>query len=263
MLNHYRTLLVNLTAGPLDGITGFLEEPIPSSFAPVQLSSAIKQVRRLFFGTDPDREFINYRARQIMPLLRAHRFADFLTYHDSRTLYRDTDVTVLPRTVTAATANDPDSSLSLSGVATAQDAAGFMRLDYAVRVIDGTSILLDRLRPNAASVSYTYSLNEVQTSELFPLLGSGLNFRLHAPVINDRWEVNILARPQRDIGALIAQTDLLTDATVEQLFGAATTEPYRTFYNLWATSRESADRLMGIMSALVFRSNDLLRRQNG
>lgn len=258
MLNHYRTLLANLSPGALDGITGFAEEPIPSSFVPVTVTSAIQRVRRVLFGTSPDREFVNYRTRQIMTVLRASRYNEYLTYHDTRVCYRDENISDLPHQVDGPEANI--GSLVLVGKSTGQDAAGFFRFTYTVTVLDESTVKLQRVNPAGTTFSLDYALDGTQASGLLSLHGSGLNFRLFQPAVGDFWNVTLFLVPSKDLGSLIASLDVVGDDVLSSLFGQDDKEPYQSFANLWNFSTSLPDRLMGIVSAMVFRTHERIGR---
>jgi hypothetical protein len=57
VLNHFRTLLVNVSANGED----IAEEKIPSNFTPARLPTCVQAVRRVLFGSSPDRAMLNYR----------------------------------------------------------------------------------------------------------------------------------------------------------------------------------------------------------
>ena len=84
MVNHFRTLLANLSGG--DG-AAIGHEYIPENFRPVRLPSTLLRVRRALFGADPDRSGVNFRIRQYLPLLHRPDFEPLLAAFDSRITY--------------------------------------------------------------------------------------------------------------------------------------------------------------------------------
>jgi hypothetical protein len=86
MINHARTLLLN-QPGKLymPGIIG--EEYIPANYSPVALPSYVITPRRIIFGTDPDKVFLNFRAWELLSLAHETELAEFIYELDPRITY--------------------------------------------------------------------------------------------------------------------------------------------------------------------------------
>ena len=87
MLNHARTLLLNIPGLPVAPIDYPGEEQIPVLFKPVRLTPPLERARRLLFGNIPDRLMLNYRARQYMTLIHSTDLGSYVTELDSRITY--------------------------------------------------------------------------------------------------------------------------------------------------------------------------------
>lgn len=81
------------------------------------------------------------------------------------------------------------------------------------------------------------------------------------PVIA-RWQITAIANPTPLI-ANISLLELLGEPLFLELFGVSGKEPYRTFKNLWEDHPLPAYRLGGLVLALIYRTNERMRANNG
>lgn len=261
MLNHFRTLLANLPPGSLAGDT-IAEEPVPVDFQPLALPSYVLAVRRVLFGADPDRAFVNYRSRQFMTLLHNSRYVDHVLALDSRVSYHtgsNKDLlpcsefvpTVTPRT-SAALLDVP----TVTGTPAAPDAGGRMQFVFEVEVLTPETVELKRVSPYPQTVVLPFALTN-GASDPLPLAGSGYSLRLYTSQPGRCWDVTILNRPQVSLGGLVASVDSLGEEVLAELFGSSPAEPYLTFSNLWRVASELPDRLCGLLLAVGYRSHEV------
>jgi len=84
VVNHIRTLLLNARSES-SNVPG--EEYVDRAFRPVQLSTLLRRVRTLIFGSKPSRVDLNFRLRQIMMLLHTASLEQYVVVPDSRITY--------------------------------------------------------------------------------------------------------------------------------------------------------------------------------
>lgn len=94
----------------------------------------------------------------------------------------------------------------------------------------------------------------------FPLLEAINNIDL--AVIKGIWNVAARVNPSPALTSVLPNLEFLGEPTYLELFGVGPDEPYRTFQNLWEEHPLPAYRLSGIVLALIYRINELMRATN-
>jgi hypothetical protein len=97
MINHARTLLSNRAAAdrPAPGVYG--EEYTPADYVPVEDSGAMRRIRALLLGRDPDVLYLNLRMKLLLSAAHATPEVDaYFRAMDPRVTYLDGDVPVTP-----------------------------------------------------------------------------------------------------------------------------------------------------------------------
>jgi hypothetical protein len=87
MINHARTLLLNTAQRNNHITTDTAAEYVPAEFFPVNLTNALRLVRRVLFGSKPDARFINLRIRELMGYVHQTEFAHYVYDLDPRVTY--------------------------------------------------------------------------------------------------------------------------------------------------------------------------------
>lgn len=264
MINHGRTLLANQKAYNGDFTTYVAEEFTPESFQPLELTPELRRVRATLFGTWPDRDMRNYRCRQLLTVLHRTPWAEYLTALDSRVTYstgRGTDL--VPNTrfgvnVTQVAGGSPE-NLLVFGYPSAPDAGGRCRLRYNVQVMTSSSAQVTRTTAPAATFTEHFAMHS-GLSDPVPLVGSGYSCRLTSNDTSLAWVVEVLSRPQLDVGTLLADVQAVNAEDVDKLLAGG--EPYQTFRNLWG-QKELPGRLAGLVLGYVYRSNELWKEVTG
>lgn len=77
-----------------------------------------------------------------------------------------------------------------------------------------------------------------------------------------RWQITTIVNPTPLI-ANISRLELLGEPLFLELFGISGAEPYKTFKNLWEDHPLPAYRLSGLVLALIYRTNERMRANNG
>lgn len=239
MTNHLRTLLLDEdgTSWPGGAFPG--EEYVPPEFRRRPMPGACRNVWRLLFGLNPDRAYKNYRLRQYMTLLHGSDLAPDVLAFDPRVTYWPlraadarfdafgvTTVSPLPHTV---------GELLVGGALRANDGRGLCRFEWRVTVESGDRVFVNTTEHQ---VTFTDGL-----SDAFPI-GQGLTARVRENA-DDAWSVEALARPERDVGQVLATAANGLGEAEAYLFGAD--EPLR---QLWLRHDFLPMRLGALVLAL-------------
>lgn len=263
MINHARTLLMNVSGASRPAATFFLEEYIPPDFEAQELTSYMQDVYNVLFGGASDKAFQNYRALQYTRILHSTEFVQYVTALDSRITYLN-DRSVVDASQAAsieplnllATAN----LFEVGAVATSSSvtqmlpswqlevlAALYVRttdeksgrqLDTAVTITDDLTSII----PMAGQINYGVRI------QALPALSVGAKWRITKPVF-----------PDADLTQLLANLETV-ESSLARLFGAV--EPYKTFKELWKNNALLSYRLSGVLLAFIYRAEEV-RTGNG
>lgn len=246
MINHIRTLLLNRDPPSDYTIPG--EELVPAEFHAVPLSHSLQSVRAVLFGADPDRVMLNYRLRQLTPLLLDMEWAVYWTTKDSRIFLRDSEVFLDATTFqpVVQSLNPQASGLVLYGDPEPPDAVGRMQRILQLTVGSGGVLTVE-------TDGRRYSL-QVADEPVLP--GLGQRVRIPNPQVGAQWRIEALVRPARDLGELTAALGRLGEPVMLELFGTADKEPWRTFRNLWRDHPEVPGKLAGLLLTLAYRTEE-------
>lgn len=258
MLNHVRTLLLNQDGNQASGPDYPYEELVDPNYRAVSLPTALSAVHAVLFGGSPDRAYLNVRLQQYLSLLHAGGLEEFILDKDPRVTYltwRD-DATAASRfgarVVQTAGSATP---FAVVGEPEADDALGRLFTQWRVEVTDAALVTVRRQTPPVETTVQGYTLTD-GLSDLLPLAGADLFFRFGGGVGNV-WEVEALARPGRDLAAVLNRLENVVNTVSDALFGPAGREPYQTFANLWRADDRLPYRLGGVLLALAYRIDEL------
>lgn len=248
MLNHGRTLLMN-ASHLAEAITG--EEYVPESFRPITtLPTAVRKVRSILFGTDPDRYMLNLRLHQLMPLIHICGLEQYLLAYDSRITYWPIKQDVFRTAFGVATERQGGTgNIYLQGAMAADVAAGRIYYQWQVEVVDD-GVSVQQLVPQLGAAVITSGDYTDGLSSRIPLQQ---NFGcLVTDAVGSRWTITGLARPTRTVADLarILKSGL-TDEDLVTLFGNNPSGDRREWYNLWKQSPFYGCRLAGLLLAVI------------
>lgn len=261
MINHARTLLMNIDGDGYGGTLG--DEYIPPSFASVDLPSYLNALRVYLFGTDPSRHFLNYRVQQCMAILHASPLVEFVTDLDSRITYDVNNEQLFARSNYELTDTDYLFFIDTLG---APDVTGRSYHKWKIRRLNATTIQVERQSPVAEVKIYEYTITD-GLSNIIPLPGSEASFRFSdmLPTGFDQ-RIEGYARPERDLGEILANLLNAGRPYMLQLFSVGTTrgstEPFKTFYNLWRNQPELPYKLGAVLLAMIYQT-EARRTQDG
>ena len=130
MVNHVRTLLLNLPAVPRE-VFGPGEEYVPPDFTPIYLSGPIAKLRTHWFGSDPDRMTANFVAHSCLTLLEASRCRDVMSSFDKRVTFNVGDID-LTQTDFKPTVNRDGGQVNFLGQILPQRRTGRNRFEWRI-----------------------------------------------------------------------------------------------------------------------------------
>lgn len=253
MINHLRTLLLNLNGGTnLPGYDYPGEEYVPSDFRPVSLPVAERSVRAALFGGGPDRAFLNVRALQLLTLVHASDLADHALKHDTRLTYWPADGQVhelLTDGVTVTPSGTAGTNLELSGLTVGRSHPNQLLHRWSVEVVDGSTVRVVRTAPYADVDVVTYTTSG-GWSDLHPLGDlTDLHFRFESGV-GGRWELECLHRPLYGLDVAVDELETTRSRHLDDVFGSAQGD-YGLYRELWQDPTQPlAHRLGAVVLAL-------------
>jgi hypothetical protein len=256
VVNHFRTLLLNVSGAevPLGAYPG--DEYVDPAFGNVALPTYLTTVRQFLFGASPDRYMLNYRVRQYLSLVHATPLAEYVTALDPRLTYDLRDNALLDDGLYAPevfklTGVDTD-RLSVVGTPAPPDASGRMFHAFDLVTLDDHEVRVSRTNPPLSNV-----VLEFGDQTPVELHGSGYKAVLYSNSDLQSWHVEVLNRPQWDVGQVAANLLLLGEPVADQLFGITKDEPYYSFRNIWLRSLELPLRLAAVLTALAYRTEEV------
>jgi len=222
------------------------------------------KVHHQLFGLDPDKLMFSYRARQYMGLLHSTELVEFVADLDGRITYD-----ILPKDAlfdmafgTSVQKLKTIAELFLLDEVGPPDRGGRTQHSWKVVRKAGTDVEVSRLSPPTEQAITTLTYTE-GLSSIFSLLGTDLKARIGQGVIDDTWLVDASVRPTQDIGTIIANLDAIGEDVLLSLFGVGSpkgsTEPFKTFRNLWNNHPEPAYRLGGVLLAWIYQADEILQ----
>lgn len=174
MINHARTLLINISPKRADYLDANLEgyEYIPEEYTPIRFPPRIATIRRVIFGNNPDALYVGLRAQEIMTYIHQSEYVDYATTFDSRITYWPQMIekkrSSFPKTITLAQLSGSPRRLVVTGDAAANDVQGKSFRSYAVAIGKETatattlSLTARLLEPPFTSASVPFVVGAVQ-----------------------------------------------------------------------------------------------------
>ncbi|NBT75263.1 hypothetical protein EBZ80_19430 [bacterium] len=297
MINHGRTLLLNIWAQSAQKQQAGYEY-IPGEFRPLVLPTALKTVRRVLFGSNPDQRFLNLRARELLSYVHQTPVADYLYKLDSRVTYwpeaTDSSFKYLPA-LRLTQISGPSRSVAFGGEFTANNSTGRANRQYTMSlqptnyeqllseenevllVEDNFGVLIKEINIDSDISLTTQTLYEpkprgtLDPANILPTITlpeTGIKLRLERlstdPVtFSGRWYIALEANPAPAITTLFPSLEMLGEPLFLELFGLTDEEPYATFKNLWFDHPLPAYRLAGLVMAYIYRVEGIRAHSNG
>jgi len=263
MINHARTLLLNL-----DGAAGYMEnypgeELIPANYKSLALPTYLNIVRNRLFGANPDRTMLNYRAAQLLRLIQATELQQYILELDSRITYANRPLIAnnVFSPVIAQYRGSLSDRLYLTGNPLDPDDSGICYYAYDIQ-LDTSHFMIQRQSFPLIKelIPYTFTAGETQPVAL-PFSG----YLIHTNTVSTQaaWTIRGHLRPGRSLTRIETNLRSIGEPELIQLFGTADVEPYTTFKNCWEKHTDFAYRLGGIVLAYIYRSHQLYQVPDG
>lgn len=268
MINHARTLLLNVDGRNAPGLDFPGEEYVPESYRARKLPSYLKLLRKELFGSDPDRMMLNYRLRELFSAVHATDVDILARSLDSRITYLPfrnrglfNESTFAPQVTTIA-----GTGLDISGSPAPIDDLGRSKAEFAVVLTGGSQVRVQKLTPIKSLSLETFTISN-SLSSLIDLGDSGYQFRVENPAAGDEFRVKLFTRPQKDLGQIVANVDALSADVKLELFGITNVEPFLSLRNIWQRRNETPWRIAALVLAIALRTSKLqtvsgLKRQS-
>lgn len=238
MINHYRTALLNISGSNWPGLAYPGEELVDTLFAARSLPSYAQTVRSLLFGENPDRAYLNYRLKQITTLWHDSILKDAALEADSR-------VTYWPLKYSANM--DEFGSMNISSInGIDKPDYSFISTPYADDK-NGRSEFIYELNINSSSCAIT----DEKTKQVRTINKTGgyfnLGYNAKLSIGSGSWRAVIYGRPQKDLGQILLDCDLIRNSDIELLLF----KDKNDLKELWKTSEFLPERLGALSLALA------------
>jgi hypothetical protein len=251
MINHARTLLMNVDANsqPPEGCPG--EELIDPGYKAVTLPTYLQQVRAILFGPSPDRAMLNYRLAQLLGMVLASDLQAYVLKLDPRITYPSATDLLTDDAFGLKYLDLSGAGIQLGpeGLPAAPDATGGVYYDFLVTNTGENQVQVVEYTPTFQN-RFCNSLNET-----VPLGNSG--YSLLVPPVGGPWKVWAYNRPQWDPGQLAVSLETVGEAVLLQLFGVQPTGPYAYFQSLWSQHPLLTYKLGGLVMAIAYRTEEI------
>lgn len=246
MINHLRTVLLNLSATEnSQDAPGW--EYISPQFQPVGLRPPLWPVWRAIFGSTPDATGLNFRFRQLLPILHSPDLEPYTLRPDRRLTYARVDdvffslppglsVVAIPGTL-SVDLTCPQSLLTTPNNDLRQQWSG--------------SVVTTRT-PNLSPALLEIVAGDPTPTPLPGAIQAAVTWRSGEPGTN--FMLTLLRRPQLGLADLPSALETVLHAEASTaLFGVDPAAPYDLFYSWWRNSTQLQYRLGGVLLALAYR----------
>lgn len=257
MVNHARTLLLNKSGATRPPADFFGEEVVPKKFAPVDLPSTLRTVRRALFGGNPDDAGLNYMLWQYMRVLHSTEFVEYVLALGNRITYLH-DRTLLAAPF-GATVSPNDSALQFTGVPDLGGTSGKLYGSWTIERIAPAAYTIGNLQTGKIATQYPDYSGGV--TGYMPMTGHN-DFKVRvfdAYASTSFWAVDYLAKPgiEMDLISRAAQLGNIGAEADAALF--PNREPYKTFKQLWDYHMHMPYKLSGALLSLIYQTEELRR----
>lgn len=261
MLNHFRTLLMNVSRDGL-GPDALAAEYTPPEFVPMALPRSVAKLSSVLYGRRPDQYMLNWRTRQVLQVVHATELAEYITALDPRITYLPFPVDAVYNGGYAPSIRNIDghtNTLTTIGTLQPDEFAGKLFYSWRIEIYDADNVRITSQIPPTTTTLTPYAMYN-DRSESLALPGSNWACTVSGPV-GTAWELSCIARPQRDAATVLALLkSAMTEVDALELFGTAPVEPFKTFSNCWFKHPSFAHQLGGLLLAAVYRL-DVLRKR--
>lgn len=283
MINHIRTLLLDESGSNKPAENYPLEEFVPTTFKPSRMSFELRKVWSVLFGTKPDRAYKNWRLFQISELAQASDLLEHWSAFDSRITHFDkpsddysreygkvlasrvkngnvlnivmtySNGSLAPSSAEGLvnqTLKQEDLGLTFTGKLTADEILGrslsTWKLDLANDDTLDIKNLTDGFVQESQLLNFSYGM-----SQAINLKGLGLDLKFmdEGPA---SWTLEATARPNKDLGVVLANLDNLPKPDLESLF-VGKHKDLQKFKEYWFKHEDLVERITALVLALAYK----------
>ena len=261
MINHLRSLLLNVNGSNSPGTSFPGEQYVPPEFISRPVTSELQQVRDLLFGVGPDRAILNYRLQELLTCIHTSPFADYVTAIDPRITYWPFNSSIFQKILAGpvVTALSGTSPLYFLNVNQAASVGNRIYFSWLLTIVNNATLKIDQYSDNARYGNTTYIAFTTTNGLSSPVLISdnGLSVCFN-PVVGSQWRIDFLVKPSTSLRQVVADLDGgISNDTQNALFPSGCPEPYATFGALWNQSDQIPLRIAGLTLALGYRMDNL------
>lgn len=269
MINHARTLLLNKTGGK-QNLRDLGEEYIPEAFVSQSLPPWLNAYHQVVMGSSAENVYSNFQVDRLLRVVHATEYEPYLTLFDSRLTYDPRSAgpfASLQYGYSFVAAANKVTKIVPTNRIYADEARGVMRYRWLFTIENQVAAATDMLTGRTTTINLVSPAATSAVSDVITLPGTMFTVRLQvsSPYAVADWDDNVdislLTRPTKGLNEKIVELDSLRGFE-RNLFGVDVVEPYYTFFGLWRTSKTIAERLTGILLALVFRLNENYRTRS-
>lgn len=201
MINHARTLLLNLSGIIKPDSTYFGEEYVPSGYVKLDYNPRLLLLRSLLFGRNPDRAKINYRLRELLNLVHSiPEFEAYLLNLDSRITYWPSKDASLFQTASygafiEVTSGPDDWILSITGDLQNLTSNSNLLDTHQIEILTSSTLKISHLINPQSNITANYILTDGVSNNIFiPYSKLGFTFSPNTtgfPI----WQIQTVSRP--------------------------------------------------------------------
>ena len=259
MINHARTMLLNIDGAKAQPASFFGEEFVEPAFSAIELPQYLLNIRTALFGGAPDRAGINLRLWQFMRLIHANQFESYVLALDPRVTYlSDKSEAAFPfgNVVTNLSPEAESSELTFIGAPDLGRADGKLMTTWDVEVTSFSGTTIRNLTTNKSD-NPSFTMEDGLSTPVQMTGHKDFFIRFQGtPSVGARWQVVTTAKPTEDLDltAVLDPLSRLGDETLASLF--SNVEPYATFKLLWERHNLLPFKLTGLLLAAIYRTNE-------
>lgn len=256
MINHARTLLLNLPAGSGEpAMPGFA--PVAPGFQPVQLAGNLEAFRSAMLGSDPDTEGLLWTAAQYLDIVHGSPWADYLLAHDSRLTYVPGRLSGRLVPALSATAFPGAAELAFASAVEHPAGTGRARLRWELEALDSSTLAVELCGKPVADMQLVFSGSRSLPARLPGVAAGSVAVAASSLVPGWRWSLESVAPPSGTPASRVAAA-LRNGSAVSEVFAGAG-EPWRTFLALARVEDDPYAKVAGAVLGLVYRMEALRR----
>lgn len=263
MINHCRSLLLNASGDVAPDPKSYPgEELVPESFRSAVLPGPEGRVWDALFGSSPDRAFLNYRLRRLLPAAHEGPLGEALLTPDRRVTYwpvRDAiaDFDRWSRYGTVVVTPNTSPRPTVIGTLSSEDKSGRCYSQWKVSLAVDLAVTVDRLDVPSSSGPGPLAFSGGLSAPV-DLPGTGVSLLLPESA-GSWWYVDALARPEVSSADVYSRAAACAQGDLSAVFNLADADLGRSCRALWKNGEFAGERLGGLVIALARRLDDLRR----